>query len=348
MRRGWLGLLAGVAVALLGAGAAAQTRDLTITSWGGAYQDAQRDVFFRPWMQGRGQRLLEETWNGGIDVLRRRAAPGANSWDLVQVEGEQLLIGCAEGLFERIDPAAIGGVENYIPGALHECGVGAVTHAFILAWDRGRTATAPRGWADFFDTARIPGRRALRRGPKTTLEVALLADGVPPAQVYALLATEAGVDRAFRRLDSIRADLAWWERGGQPAQWLAAGEVALALAQHGRIAVANTEDGRDLGMVWAQNLSTMDSWVIMRGSPNVARAVEFLAYVGLPEVQAWLPRRIPLGVTARGAAALLPPELLAQLPHAPRNAATALRLDDAFWLANLDRLARRYEAWLAQ
>lgn len=352
MRRAWLGLigglLGGMAAALLGAGAAAQTRDLTIVSTGGALQEAQRDVFFRPWMQGRGQRMLEETWSGGIDALRRRAAPGANNWDLVQVEGDELLAGCAEGLFERIDPAAVGGAENYLPGALHECGVGATIHAFVLAWDRGRTATAPRSWGDLFDLSRIPGRRALRRGPKTTLEVALLADGVPPAEVYALLATEAGADRAFRRLDSIRAELAWWERGGQPAQWLASGEVALALALNGRIAAANAEDGRDLGMAWAGNLQGMDSWAILRGGPNTARALEFLAYVGLAEVQAWLPRRIPFGVTARGAGALLPRELLAQLPSAPQHAATALRLDDAFWAANHDRLTRRYEAWLGR
>jgi putative spermidine/putrescine transport system substrate-binding protein len=330
------------------ADAAAQQRDLTVVSWGGAYQDAQREVYFRPWAQARGQRMLEETWDGGVGVLRARIQSGANTWDVVQVESEELLLGCEEGLFERLDFAAIGGRDNYIPQAVHECGVGAIYYSFVLAWDRARLREAPGGWAAFFDTQRIPGRRGLRRGPKTTLEIALLADGVPPDQVYRVLATEAGVDRAFRKLDSIKRDLAWWERGSQPAQWLAAGEVAMTNAYNGRIAAANTNDGRDFGIAWSQNLYTLDSWVIMRGSPNRQRALDFLGFVGQAQVQAGLPPRIPYGVTARGANALVPPNVLAQLPTAPQNAEAALQIDDRFWLDNLDRLNQRFNAWVSR
>jgi putative spermidine/putrescine transport system substrate-binding protein len=322
-------------------------RDLTIVSWGGAYQEAQREVFFRPWMAARGERMLEETWDGGIATLRARVGAGDNAWDLVQVEGEELLIGCAEGLFESLDFAAIGGAENYVPQAVHECGVGAIWYSFVLAYDRGRVATPPRGWADFFDLARIPGKRGLRRGPKITLEIALLADGVPATGLYDTLATAAGTDRAFRKLDSIRTHLVWWERGSQPAQWLAAGEVVLTNAYNGRIAAANADDGRDLGIVWDQNLYTLDSWVILRGSPNRDRALDFLRHAGQAAVQANLPPRIPYGVTARDANALLPREVMQRLPTAPPNAATAVRVDDAFWLANLDRLSQRFAAWLA-
>jgi putative spermidine/putrescine transport system substrate-binding protein len=352
-RRHWfgalgIGALAGAALALSGASAGAQQRDLTVVSWGGAYQEAQREVYFRPWMTTRNQRLLEETWDGGVGVLRARIQSGANTWDVVQVESEELLIGCEEGLFERLDFSAIGGRDNYIPQAVHECGVGAILYSFVLAWDRTRLREAPRGWADFFDTARIPGRRGLRRGPKTTLEIALLADGVPAAEVYRLLATEAGVDRAFRKLDSIRRDLAWWERGSQPAQWLATGEVAMTNAYNGRIAAANSGDGRDFGIGWHQNLYTLDSWVIMRGSPNRQRAVDFLNFVGQAQQQAQLPPRIPYGVTARGANALIPREVLQQLPTAPQNAEAALQIDDKFWLDNLDRLNQRFNAWVSR
>jgi putative spermidine/putrescine transport system substrate-binding protein len=347
-RRQWIGALGAAALALFGSPAGAQQRDLTVVSWGGAYQEAQREVYFRPWMAARSQRLLEETWDGGVGVLRARMQSGANTWDVVQVESEELLIGCEEGLFERLDFAAIGGRDNYIPQAVHECGVGAILYSFVLAWDRQRLREAPRGWADFFDTARIPGRRGLRRGPKTTLEIALLADGVPANEVYRVLATEAGVDRAFRKLDGIRRDLAWWERGSQPPQWLASGEVAMTNAYNGRIAAANAGDGRDFGIGWQQNLYTLDSWVIMRGSPNRQRALDFLNFVGQAQVQAGLPPRIPYGVTAQGANALIPREVLQQLPTAPQNAEGALQIDDKFWLDNLDRLNQRFNAWVSR
>jgi putative spermidine/putrescine transport system substrate-binding protein len=326
----------------------AQARDLTVVSWGGAYQEAQREVYFRPWMQARSQRMLEETWDGGVGVLRAKIQSGANTWDVVQVESEELLIGAEEGLFERLDFAAIGGRDNYIPQAVSEFGVGAILYSFVLAWDRARLREAPRGWADFFDTARIPGRRGLRKGPKTTLEIALLADGVAPADVYRTLGTEAGVDRAFRKLDGIKANLAWWERGSQPPQWLASGEVALTNAYNGRISAANASDNRDFGIEWSQNLYTLDSWVIMKGSPNRARALDFLAFAGQAPVQALLPPKIPYGVTARGANALIPPQVLRQLPTAPANAGAALQIDDKFWLDNLDRLNTRFNAWVSR
>jgi len=348
MRRSLLGMVGATAMALFATEAGAQGRDLTVVSWGGAYQEAQREVYFRPWMAARNQRMLEETWDGGVGVLRARIQSGSNTWDVVQVESEELLIGCEEGLYERMDFAAIGGRDNYIPQAVSDCGVGAILYSFVLAWDRARLQTAPRGWADFFDTQRIPGRRGLRRGPKTTLEIALLADGVAPGDVYRTLATEAGVDRAFRKLDSIRGNLAWWERGSQPAQWLASGEVVLTNAYNGRISAANASDNRDFGIAWSQNLYTLDSWVIMRGSPNRQRALDFLAFVGQAPVQAQLPPRIPYGVTARGANALIPPAVLQQLPTAPQNAEAALQIDDKFWLDNLDRLNQRFNAWVSR
>jgi putative spermidine/putrescine transport system substrate-binding protein len=345
-RRQWLAACG--ALALAGRAAPAQNlRDLTVVSWGGAYQDAQRDVYFRPWMTTQNERMLEETWDGGIAELRRRIRTGPNTWDLVQVESAELLIGCEEGLFEPMDWDAIGGRDAYRPETLNDCGVGAIQYSFILAWDRPKTPSAPRDWADFFDLARSPGRRALRRGPKTTLEIALLADGVHRDRIYAELGTEAGVARAFAKLATIRGDLAWWERGSQPVQWLAAGEVAMTAAYNGRIALANAQDGRDFGITWRHSLTTLDSWVIMRGSPNRERALNFLRFAGQAQVQAGLPPRIPYGMTAQGVDQLLPAPLLARLPTAPAHLEDALQIDDRFWVRNLDPLTRRFEAWVA-
>ncbi|MBE9604209.1 ABC transporter substrate-binding protein [Acetobacteraceae bacterium H6797] len=342
-------ILATAALLALGAGAAsAQQRSLTITSWGGAYQDAQRDVFFRPWMAQSGNRMLEETWDGGIGVLRAKIQSGANNWDLVQVESEELAIGCDEGLFEKMDFAAIGGRQNYIPQAVSECGVGAILYSFVLAYDKNRTPNAPTSWADFFDTTKYPGKRGLRRGPKTTLEIALMADGVAPADVYKVLATEAGVDRAFRKLDSIKGDLVWWERGSQPAQWLASGEVVMTDAYNGRISAANANDGRNFGMVWQGNLYTLDSWVIMKGSPNRQLALDYLKFAGQPQVQAGLTARIPYGVTAVSANDHVPANVLPELPTAPANSASAVQIDDQFWLDNLDKLTQRFNNWVSR
>ena len=339
MRRTTLGLLTSAALARP---ARAQARDLTVVSWGGAYQDVQREVLFRPFQRASGLRLLEETWDGGMDALRD--ATRTARWDIVQVEGDELLLGCQEGLLDPIRPEDVGGAAHYIPGAVTACGVANIVYGFVLSYRRG--GVAPEGWGDFFDLARFPGRRAMRRGAKTTLEIALLADGVAPEAVYPTLGTEAGVERAFRRLESIRLALRWWDQGSEPPRLLSAGEATLAVAYNGRIDAANREDSADLGIVWAGQLLAQDSWAILRNSPNRERALAFLRFAGDPAVQAGLPPRIPYGVTAIGAEASLPDEVLANLPSASDNARHALRLDDAFWSAHLDRLERRFATWL--
>ena len=47
----------------------AQARDLTVVSWGGAYQDAQREVYFKPFTAATGIALTEDSWNGGIGAF---------------------------------------------------------------------------------------------------------------------------------------------------------------------------------------------------------------------------------------------------------------------------------------
>ena len=63
-----LGVLAAVATTF---SAVVTARDLTVVSWGGAYQDAQRDVYFKPFM-ATGVKLAEESWDGGVGTLRTK------------------------------------------------------------------------------------------------------------------------------------------------------------------------------------------------------------------------------------------------------------------------------------
>lgn len=335
---------------LLGAStmaAQAQQRPLTVVSWGGAYQAAQKEVFFEPFKKQTGINMIDESWDGGIGVLRAKVQGGAVPWDVVQVESEELELGCDEGLFVQLDYNKIGGKGTYLPAAVHPCGVGAIVYNFVLGYDKDKMKTAPTGWADFFDTAKFPGKRALRQGPKTTLEIALMGDGVPPAEVYKVLATPAGVERAFKKLDSIKKDLIWWKAGAQPPQLLASGEVAMTAAYNGRIDAANKGDKRNFGIVWDGSLFTIDSLVILKGSPNVDASYKFLDFVGKPEHQAKLPVAIAYGVTNVGSTRLIDPKRLADLPTDPNNMKNAVRLSDKFWIENIDKLTERFNKWAA-
>jgi putative spermidine/putrescine transport system substrate-binding protein len=337
-------LLAAATVALAGTAAA---RDLSVVSWGGAYQEAQKKVYFEP-LQKTGLKMTDESWDGGIGVLRTKVQGGNVNWDVVQVESEELVLGCEEGLFEKLDFGKIGGKDQYLPAAVHECGVGAIVYDFILAYDGDKLKDGPTSWKDFWDTKKFPGKRALRQGPKTNLEFALMADGVAPGEVYKVLRTDAGIERAFKKLDAIRGDLIFWKAGAQPPQLLASGEVVMTSAYNGRISAANEKDKKNFKIVWDGALYTIDSWVILKGSPMKDAAYRYLDFVGKAEHQAKLPEFIAYGVTNKKAADLINAQLLPNLPTNPKNMQNATELDAQFWIDNIDRLTERFNKWAAR
>ncbi|WP_404384529.1 ABC transporter substrate-binding protein [Caenispirillum salinarum] len=326
---------------------AANARDLTVVSWGGAYQEAQNEVYFNPFREQTGISMIDESWDGGIGVLRAKVQGGAATWDIVQVESEELELGCEEGIYEILDWDKIGGKDRYIDAAVHDCGVGAIVYDFVIGYDKDKLDDAPDGWADFFDTEKYPGKRALRQGPKTTLEAALMADGVAPEKVYEVLATDEGIDRAFEKLDEIRDDLIFWKAGAQPPQLLASGEVVMTSVYNGRIDAANREDDRNFGIVWNGALYTLDSWVMLAGTPNKEEAYKFLDFVGEAEQQKEFPMAIAYGVTNKDAIDAIPEERAKDLPTTKENIENAVRISDMFWLENIDRLTERFNKWAA-
>jgi len=284
-----------------------------------------------------------------LDVLTRppgleALSAGAAAWDVVQISGPGVLAACAAGDLEKLDWAAMGGRDRMLAQGATDCGLGAYADAIVLSWDRNKFQGSPT-WQDFWDIAKVPGKRGLRRSPRGTLEIALLADGVAPADVYHTLASKDGVERAFRRLDQLSPYVVWWTPGDHDAlQMLASGEVLMTSAPSSAVVLANRTGGRSFGVQWNGGLVQADYWAIVKGSANLADAQRFLAFAGDAKVQAALPEAGALGGLAKGANAGLPPELLAVSPTA--NAGT-LFIDDAFWRDNGDKLAQRFDAWLA-
>ena len=109
----------------------ASARDLTVVSWGGNYQDAQREIYFKPFAEKTGKPVLEESWDGGYGVIAAKMETVPANWDVVQVEAEELALGCADGLYEQVDWSALGGEDKFIPSAVNECGVGAIVWTTI-------------------------------------------------------------------------------------------------------------------------------------------------------------------------------------------------------------------------
>jgi len=341
-----LASLTALAVALSCTAAFAQDT-LAVMSFGGAYQEAQRKAVFETYAAKTGIKVIEQEYGGEIAKIKAMIESGNTTLDAVDVDAPTLLQGCDEGIFEAIDWSRIGPKEEWIEGTTSECGVGTIVYATILSYDGARLPDGPKAIADLFDTQKFPGKRGFWKNPATTLEFALMADGVPAAQVYDVLSTPEGVDRAFAKLNTIKSSIVWWEAGAQAPQLLASGEVIMTIAWNGRIFNANKE-GKHFKIVWDNQILDSNYWTIPKGAKNPEASIKFIKYAAQPEVLAGITKYIPYGPVRTTAAKFVAPADAANLPTSPENMTTSLTLDNAFWADRGDEIRKRFTTWLAQ
>jgi putative spermidine/putrescine transport system substrate-binding protein len=335
---------------------------ITVTSFGGAFSTSQIEAYQKPFMQKTGINVNAEVYNGGLAEIRAQVQSGNVTWDVVDVEKQDLTGGCDEGLFEPIDPAMLApapdgtpATEDFLPGTLHECGVATIIWTTIVAYDKTKfPGEKPSKLADFFDVKKFPGMRGISKRPVVAIEFALMADGVAPADVYKTLSTPEGMDRAFKKLDSIKANLIFWDAGAQPPQMLADGEVVMTTAYNGRIFNAVVKENKPFEIIWDHHEWNTDSYAIVKGTKHKAAALEFLKFAtstqALADQASWIsygPSRkssVPLITTYHGTDIKMAPHM----PTAPQNFTNALQTDDEWWADHQDEVLKRYSAWMAK
>jgi putative spermidine/putrescine transport system substrate-binding protein len=334
------------ALAALALPALAQS-SLTVVNFGGANGAAQKKAYVEPFEKSGAGKIVNVEYNGEQAKIKAMVETRKVVWDVVEVESPDINRGCDEGLFEKLDWAKVGNKSDFQPAAVHECGIGAFVWSTVLAYNADKLKKAPASWADFWDVKTFPGKRGMRKGARYNLEFALMADGVKPADVYKVLATKAGADRAFKKMSELRPNIQWWEAGAQPPQFLVAGDVAMTTAYNGRIDAAQRE-GRNLKISWTGSIYDLDYWVIPKGAANKDLSHKYIALASSADAQAEYAKNISYGPTNTKALAKLDPKVLALLPTAPANAGNAVQLDIKFWADQGEALEKRFASWAAQ
>lgn len=342
-------LTAAVALAaLVSAGAAVAGDTFTFAGGGGAMQEGQRKAFIEPYVKETGAKVTEDEYSYEIAKIRAMVEVKNVTWDVVDVDGPTTVLGCAEGIFETLDWNKLGLDRNKFLNDLSDCTVPNIVYGTVFAYDTTKLNPGPTTLTDFFDLQKFPGKRGLWKNPVGSLEWALIADGVDRAEVYKVLATPEGVDRAFNKLNTIKGEIVWWEAGAQAAQLLADGQVAMTMAWNGRIQAAVDKDNKPFKIVWDHQILDGDGWAIPKGSKNIDAAYKFIAYASQPERMADLTNYIAYGQANRDANQFYPANRKDILPTSEANLATAFTMDQAFWSDHGDALRERFATWLAQ
>lgn len=336
------------AAAALAMPAVASAEGLNVVSWGGVYQESQRKAFFEPWIAA-GNKLTEGEWNGETAKVRAMVESKSVTWDVIDFDTGLMFAACNEGLLEKIDWGKLGlDQSKFVGGDLTECGVPNIVYATVFAYDTTKLNPGPEKLADLFDLAKFPGKRGLYKQPVVNLEWALLVDGVPMADVYKVLSTPEGVDRAFAKLDTIKKDVVWWEAGQQAPQLLADGQVVMTSAWNGRIQNAVKNDKKPFKIVWDAQGFDWDWWGVPKGGSNVEEAMKFIAFASQPAAMAEQTKYISYGPANKDAIPNINPDVLNDLPTSPGNMGNVLIVDPNFWADNREALTERFNAWLAK
>lgn len=348
----WRRILIGLAIVVLGGAAAFYwaTRPLptlTIASWGGEYTTVQTAALFRPYTDKYRVNVHTALYNGGVEDIDAQVKMEAVDWDVVDFELPDAAAACRMGLLETIPPGTVADAEGLIPGALTPCYFGGLVYSSIVAFKQNAFPSPPQTLADFFDRAKFPGKRALKgSGPQDNLELALLADGVLPGDVYAQLATDAGVTRAFAKLDTIKKVIVWWSRAAEVPAMLQDGRAVMATALNGTIHDAD-KGAAQFGIVWDGQRYAFEALGIVKGTKHLREALDFIAFSATAEPQAEQAKHLPYGPSRPTALKLV--GNAGTLPFLPTaHFDRALASDPDFWAEHGPALQTRWDSWIKE
>lgn len=335
---------------------------LSIATWGGAYGQSQDIAYFQPFTQKTGVKITTETYDGTLAAIKDKIAVNTSPFDVVDLSQGALDVLCRDGKLETLESsildAAPGGQsvsDDFISGGINPCGIASVAWSAAIAFDRQAfTKSQPTKIADLLDIQHFPGKRALPNAPRYTLELALLADGVDPNDVYRELATPEGADRAFKALDKIKAQILWWDKVEDAIALLMQRKAAMAAAYSGRIFRAAVTARQRVDVLWDGQIYDLDLWAIPKGAANKDDAKRFIAFATEPAQIAAQAALIAYGPMRKSAIALVGKhpsidiEMKEYLPTAPDNFRKALKFDEGWWNEHGAELATRFQTWRDQ
>ena len=320
--------------------------EVRVCSYGGVFQAAQREAYFKPFEALSGIKVVETE---GPDIAKVKAMVDTKNiqYDVGEFDRASVVNLARKG--EYWEPIDYGLFDtDHIDAVFREKdSVAMLPYGQIIGY---RTDVfgdkAPTDNPDLWDVAKFPGSRSLQAGSgglAPDLEVALMASGVPKDKVYPI-----DIDKAFASLTKIKPHVdKWWTAGAQPAQLLNDKEVVMATAWNGRI-YSIQQSGAPVKPIWNNQLLRTDVWAIPKGAPNKGNAQKLSAFITMAVPQARLSYLIPYGFVNDQAAALMQPDRLPQLPTAPDVKKDLLVYNSAWWADNREAVLARWNKFLLE
>lgn len=331
-----LGLMLILAACSSGSGSSQESKKLVVVDWGGAITKAREKTIFEPFEKKHHVKIVVESPTD-YGKFKAMVKSGNVSWDVVNVGNSFAFRSGKEGLLEPLDFNVIN-KKDFNSKAVSKYSITSEYFNTTIAFNKKTTPIET--WTDFWNVKKYPGSRSLYKMVTPTLEIALLADGVAPKDLYPIDA-----DRAFKSLDKIKDQIkVWWTTGTQPPQMLADQSVKYTSAWNGRISAAQNQ-GEPISQDFTQSLLDGESWVVPKGNKNKKLAMEFIAFASQPKIQAAFAKKIDYIPGNDKAANYLPDNVKQRLGISDKHSQNII-LNDKWWVDHYTKLDKRFQEWL--
>lgn len=331
--------LAGVAPALLmSRRAAAQAEEIVFANWGGDAVTYYSQAWGEPFEKDTGIPVVVDGTGPTDGKIKAMVESGNVTWDVCDADlFTPLRLGPA-GLLEPIDYSVVD-KSALRPEHAFDHGIAGYIYSYVLAYDASRFGDdPPKDWADFWNVEKYPGGRSFYKWMSGALEAALMADGVPPSEVYPM-----DLDRAFKKLEEIKPHVTvYWASGSESQQMFRNGEVTMGSIWHTRARLLEKEMDGQVTWTWNQGNVGGGCWVVPKGNPAGARVMEFIASTQIPERQIELLTLQGNGPANVNAIPMVPEELKRVNPTTPENWDVQVPMDVHWFAENYDEALNRY------
>jgi putative spermidine/putrescine transport system substrate-binding protein len=317
--------------------------EVRVAGYGGTMQEAQMKGYYESFERLSGIKVRPLP-DANPPKVKAMVDTGNVEWDLAQLSrGSIMNLQKTGDYFERIDYSIVDdGVDKEYR---FEYGLEMLVWAQVLAYRTDAFKGAvPNGWADFWDTKKFPGDRAMfgtSGGGWPEMEFALMAAGVAPDKLYPL-----DIDKALESYTKIKKDvIKWWDTGAVPIQLLTDREVTMTTVWNGRMAALQAA-GVPAAISWSQGLSKRDAWGIPKGAKNKVNAMKFVAFSTMAIPQARIALAIPYGSVNNDSNKYIPSERQAVLPSSPEIKKKLINYNYDWWIDNREAVIPKFNKWL--
>lgn len=220
------------------------------------------------------------------------------------------------------------------------------TYAYTLVYRTEQFENPLTSFVDMWNIEKFPGRRSLRNRAVDAIEQVMRGIGTPPEEIYTVLSSEDGWDRAFAGLDEIYPDIdVWWSSDPQLDQIVGSGDLHIFPMSSHR-AQREINAGVPLEVVYNQGYFTSQGWAIPKGSPQADVARDFIKFAAEAEREAEFAQAVLMGPMNPDAFEFINEDVGRTLPTHPNNISQMVEQDPKFWLENVDYASTRFDEWL--